>query len=178
MLIGRLLAKRSRNHNRSIPIEGYIRDQSIAPVRYMKYGTAHMNYNGCEVIATYNALISLDTPMPLAEIAEAYSKSGLWFFGIFGTWPAAIPRFFRRRGYRVTMYSKHRFREADDPTLIYTYWNPRFRGIHTVELHKTPKGYTVLNLRPLMGRYFPTPAAAIRMIKTPLPLRLTGLRHP
>ena len=143
----------------------------------MRYGAARMRYNGCEIIAVCNALRTLGAPMPLWETAECFSRTlGLWLFGIFGTRPHAIPSFFRGRGFRVTVYKKRAYEDAAKETvLIYSYWNPRFRGIHTVELHKTEGGYEVLNYRPLARRKFPTPAALCGAIPASGAILLIGI---
>ena len=59
---------------------------------------------------------------------------------------------------------------------VYTYWNPRFYGIHTVELHGTDRGFTVCNYVPLWGKYFPTATELLAHIPSPLPIRLTAIK--
>ena len=177
MLLGRLLAKRNREKNRSIPVAGYIADQRLYPAKALAFGLAHMDYNGCEVIAAYHALLSLGHPMELWETAEAFSGSGLWLFGIFGTHPHAIRRFFLRRGFSVRKYPKRRYADAaQENVLIYSYWNPRFFGIHTVELHRGEDGYyRVMNYTPLRKARFLTPEALIRAIPAAWSICLFGI---
>ena len=177
-LIGMLLAKKNRQENRTLFIpDGYISDQRRAPVCRMRYGVARMGFNGCEVLAAYHALYSLGCKLPLWQVAEDFSRRGLWLFGIFGTLPRAIPAFFRRRGFTVTRYSP---RHPDDgiaqSVLIYSYWNPHFRGIHTVEFHKTPRGYVVVNYAPLMGMVFPSPGVLCDAIPAARRIQLIGIR--
>ena len=47
-----------------------------------------MDYNGCEVIAVYNAAVLLGTDRTLSQIAYDFQQNdAMWFFGIFGSKP-------------------------------------------------------------------------------------------
>ena len=70
-MLGRYFAKKNRAYNETIPVGGYIRSQRDEPVCRMRYGCRTMDYNGCEVIACYHALLSLGRPAALAETAVA-----------------------------------------------------------------------------------------------------------
>lgn len=181
----RRLARKNREQNdRFPPVSGYVRTQRSAPVRALSYGCAHMDYNGCEVIAAYHALLSLGRPQSLQQTAEelcCFPRS-LWLFGVFGTRPGALPRYFEKRGFSVFRVPRRAFRRGtfrlpggDIPVYIYSYWNPRFRGIHTVELHRTPCGWVVYNYMPLYGRCFPSPENLLSAIPTACPVCLTGI---
>ena len=179
--LSRLFARKNREKNdRFPPVTGYIRTQRAEPVRALSYGCAHMDYNGCEVIAAYHALLSLGTPQSLQQTAFEFCRlpRSLWLFGVFGTYPGALPRYFEARDFCVVRVPRRKIRTpacSGVSVYLYTYWNPRFRGIHTVELHRTARGWTVWNYLPLYGRFFPSPDALLAAIPTPRPIRLTGV---
>ena len=62
-----------------------------------------------------------------------------------------------------------------EQVVLYAYWNPRFHGIHTVELHRTQNGYIVTNLGYLRGRYFSSMGDALRAIRTPMAILCLGI---
>ena len=182
----RRLARKNREKNDRFPpvSGGYIRTQRGAPVRALTYGCAHMDYNGCEVIAAYHALLSLGRPQSLQQTAEEFCllPRSLWLFGVFGTRPGALPRYFEKRGFSVLRIPRRAFARGtfrlpagDIPVYIYSYWNPRFRGIHTVELHRTLSGWVVYNYLPLYGRCFPSPEKLLSAIPAACPICLTGI---
>lgn len=174
-MLGCYFAQRNRAHNEEFRIDGYIRSQNDAPVRYMKYGCKTMDYNGCEVIACYHALLSLGIRASFSEITEVCSELGLWLFGLWGTRPRALIRFCRRYNLNFRRYRKRNFDTITEDVVLYAYWNPRFHGIHTVELHRTQNGYIVTNLGYLRGRYFPTMETALNAIRTPMMILCLGI---
>ncbi len=173
-MFGRYYAEKNRAYNSTFSVSGYIRSQRDAPVCRMRYGCRTMDYNGCEVIACYHALLSLGMKVTFAEIAYICSELGLWLFGLWGTRPRALYRFCRRWGLQYRRYRKKDFDAVAENVVLYAYWNPRFRGIHTVELHRGEHGYCVTNLGYLHGRYFPTMADCLRAIRTPMPILCLG----
>ena len=174
-MLGRYFARRNRIHNENFSINGYIRSQCDEPVRSMRYGCRTMDYNGCEVIACYHALLSLGIGASFPAVTAVCSELGLWLFGLWGTRPRALYRFCRRYGISYRRYGKRDFDAVTEDVVLYAYWNPRFHGIHTVELHRTEHGYTVTNLAYLRGRYFPTMGAALHAIRTPMPILCLGI---
>ena len=174
-MLGCYFARRNYAHNEAFRIDGYIRSQNDEPVRRMKYGCKTMDYNGCEVIACYHALLSLGMTVSFAEVADVCSRIGLWLFGLWGTRPRALIPFCRRYGMAYRRYRKRDFDAVTEDVVLYAYWNPRFHGIHTVELHRTQNGYIVTNLGYLRGRYFPTIGDALHAIRTPLPILCLGI---
>ena len=173
-MLGRYYAEKNRAYNEMFRITGYIRSQRDEPVRRMRYGCKTMDYNGCEVIACYHALLSLGRDISFAEIADACSRLGLWLGGLWGTRPRALYRFCRQYGISYRRYRRQDFAAITEDVVLYAYWNPRFHGIHTVELHKTERGYCVTNLGYLHGRCFPTMGDALRAIRTPMPILCLG----
>ena len=175
MLIGRYFAKKNAAHNRNIEIRGYIRSQRDEPAASMKYGCSTVAKCGCEAIACYHALLSLGRERPLCKVMEVTSACGLLLFGLWGTDPHALPRICKRLGLRYRRYRRRHFSEISENVVLYAYWNPRFRGIHTVELHRTPLGVVVTNLGALRYRTFPTMEEALSAIDTPRTILCLGI---
>ena len=174
-MFGRYFARRNRTHNEGFRIDGYIRSQNDEPVRHMRYGCKTMDYNGCEVIACYHALLSLGITASFSEVTAVCSEIGLWLFGLWGTRPRALIPFCRRYGIAYRRYRKRDFDTVTENVVLYAYWNPRFHGIHTVELHRTQSGYIVTNLGYLRGRYFSSMGDALRAIRTPMAILCLGI---
>ena len=61
--------------------------------------------NSCEVMATYNALLTLGRPEPFPDVLKEYAEDGICFHGIFGTDLKAVKMFFEKRGFNVTEYA-------------------------------------------------------------------------
>ena len=152
--------------------QGHIQGQELAPVAALPYGRYTMAYNGCEVIATYNALLTLGVPLPLGEVAAWYERRGLFLGGLWGTHVLAIPRFFREHGLRAdTLFaSTVRERGAYDTAFagagaaVFSFWNSSRRlrnGVHTVALSHCPGGMAIHNLQ---GRD-PAPCTAFHSIQ-------------
>ena len=173
-MFGRYFAKKNRTYNDSFRIRGYIRSQRDEPVCRMRYGCRTMDYNGGEVIACYHALLSLGMEVSFSDAADTCSRIGLWLGGLWGTRPRALYRFCRQYGIAYRRYRRQEFAAITEDVVLYAYWNPRFHGIHTVELHKTERGYCVTNLGYLHGRCFPTMGACVEAIRTPWPILCLG----
>lgn len=174
-MFGRYFARRNRTHNEGFRIDGYIRSQNDEPVRHMRYGWKTMDYNGCEVIACYHALLSLGITASFSDVTAVCSEIGLWLFGLWGTRPRALIPFCSRYGIAYRRYRKRDFDTVTENVVLYAYWNPRFHGIHTVELHRTQSGYIVTNLGYLRGRYFFSMGDALRAIRTPMAILCLGI---
>lgn len=133
--------------------DGYIEIQG--KLKNLKYGKCDMAYSGCEVLATYNALVALhmDAQNPsdtfrdfgtpsLPEIIREYERDGMVLGGYFGTAPRAIGDYFSRHGYKVSISSREeefeQISRAFD-VLIYTFYNHRGdirKQIHTICISK------------------------------------------
>ena len=178
-MLGRYFADRNRAYNDTFTIDGYIRSQCEEPVCRMRYGCKTMDYNGCEVIACYHALLSLGMPAAFSEIADTCSRIGLWLGGLWGTRPRALYRFCRKYGLAYRRYRRRDYKTATEDVVLYVYWNPRFHGIHTVELHRCAHGYVVTNLGYLRGAVFETMGDVLHAIRTPMPILCLGIaRNP
>ena len=53
-------------------LKGRVGAQRLAPVAALPYGKFTMDYNGCEVIAAHNALLTLGIAEPLGEAAAYF----------------------------------------------------------------------------------------------------------
>ena len=99
------IAKSNYEYNSTIDLSKYdgkyINDQNTGPVSQLKFGNRQMYYNGCEIIATYNAMRTLGKPEDIRDIAYEYEKDGKMLGGEFGTNPYAAQRYFERKGYKV-----------------------------------------------------------------------------
>ena len=130
------------------PVNG----QRRAPVAALPYGRYTMGYNGCEILAAYNALLTLGEPEPLSEVSSWFERRGLFLGGLWGTHVLAIPEFFGARGFSVEVLYKD-FDEAFStvPAAVFAFWNDARRlrsGLHTVALAHAGGGcLAVYNLR-------------------------------
>lgn len=152
----RKLTARRRERNRAAvaaytgasPVNG----QRRAPVAALPYGRCTMDYNGCEVLAAYNALLLLGEAPPLSEVSFWFERRGLFLGGLWGTHVLAVPEFLNTRGFSVEVFYKD-FDEAFSrvPAAVFAFWNDAKRlrsGLHTVALaHAGSGGLAVYNLR-------------------------------
>ena len=140
----------------SAPING----QGIGPVSEYPFGKYKMCYNGCAVIAAYNALCILDSPADIGETADYFERRGIILGGAFGVHPLALNRFLCCRGHSVkTVFAGHRKNQDrldralnDAGAAVFTFWNstaPRHKGewegAHTVAVKRENGGVTVYN---------------------------------
>lgn len=132
----------------------YIENQS--EWKALAFGAVSMDYAGCEIIATYNALLSLGEEMAEKEMAgliSAYEREGAVLHGRWGVAPAALYHYFQNQGYHVGMTTSLEIDEMNavgekyDTTIISSF-NNRDKvtgGIHTVNISKDEKGYRCHN---------------------------------
>lgn len=145
-----MLIKGSRRYNlrhnteRAAPPETgkMINGQALGEVSELRYGICHMSFNGCEVIAVHNALVYLETPKPIAEIAF-YMERFKVLLGFFGCSPFKLGRALKHFG-AESIKAKN---PGDAKAFIITFWTgkPFLSSIHTVFCIRTDKGITVYN---------------------------------
>ena len=137
---------------------GPINGQGLGPLAALPYGAWNMGNNGCEVIAVYNALITLGRSTPLPVIAAALEKNSLLFNGFGGTNLPAVAAYMRARGVEVTVL-RRRDRARFDAALnaadcaILSFWTGRtlrrrsgeWNTLHTVSLRRAGAGIEVSN---------------------------------
>ncbi|MBO4899699.1 MAG: hypothetical protein J5509_05370 [Lachnospiraceae bacterium] len=115
------------------------------------YGRSDMAYAGCEIIAVYNALISLGRRTDLQELIRDFEQDGMVLSGRFGTAPLAIRDHLTKKGLNVrTSLKPEEFDEiaACSDVSILTLYNDRrsiFQKIHTICITHSPGGYTAHN---------------------------------
>ena len=88
------LKYRNLRHNRSISLcsEGFLCGQRVGILPEFRYGLCSMAFNGCEVIAVYNALLYLGKPALLCDISFFMEKYKM-LFGLFGCNPYALIKY-------------------------------------------------------------------------------------
>ncbi len=110
-----------------------------------------MSYGGCEIIAVYNALLSLGKELTGTELAELISRfecRGAVWGGLWGVTPQSVKPYFQKQGYEVkkTWSRKekniNRLGEESHTLIVTSYNNGRdvFEGIHTVNISKDEAG--------------------------------------
>lgn len=131
---------------------GFVEDQNS--YTDMAYGDATMQYSGCEIFATYNAIYSITgkPAMSLAKMISEYEKDGMVLSGKFGTAPKAIKDFLDKHGFKTEMTTD----EADFDglgkkfqSLILTMYNDRddiSKEVHTVNISKEDGKYIAHNV--------------------------------
>lgn len=139
-------------HNSEIDMseyKEYINGQDLGSVAEFKFGNTTMDENGCEIIATYNALVTLGAKEDLCKIAAHYESDGQMLNGTWGTNPYAVERYFKQRGYEVSRVEgdnilNNKIPDAD--AYIFSFWNSdKVSGaLHTVAVRKTEIGKYVL----------------------------------
>ena len=135
----------------------YINGQGRGEVSRLPFGKFTMDYNGCEVIACYNALRVLGCERPLSEVAAYFERRGIFLAGRWGTHAAELPRYFERLGLHPhTLYAssvrdpaEYDAAFAGAKTAVFSFWNDAKRlrsGVHTVALAHSPAGLVIFNL--------------------------------
>ena len=110
-----------------------------------------MSYGGCEIIAVYNALLSLGKALSgseLAELISRFERRGAVYGGLMGVAPQSVKPYFKKLGYEVkkTWSRKekviNRMGEESNTLIVTSYNNGKdvFEGIHTVNISKDEKG--------------------------------------
>ena len=119
-----------------------INGQGLGLVSEMRYGICHMSFNGCEVIAVHNALVSLGKPQRLSDIAF-YMERFRVLMGFFGCNAYCLGRALKHFGADC----KRSRSIGDAESFIFTYWTktPFLSSIHTVFCVRTDKGIAVYN---------------------------------
>lgn len=130
-------AKKNKEHNRKFQIKGLIYSQHTPTISAMRFGVKPMSYNGCGLIAVYNALILLKQPDTLQNIADYYEKRGRWIMGLWGIRPDRITGFLKAKGFLVESCN---YLEAKSGVYIMLVWNKKGGGLHYMAARKFPSG--------------------------------------
>ena len=131
---------------------GFIEDQN--KWTDTAYGESTMQYSGCEIFATFNAIWSMlgKSIMSLPEMISEYEKDGMVLSGKFGTSPKAISDFLEKHGFKTELTTDEK--EFDEvgkrsESLILTMYNDKndiSQEVHTVNISKKDKKYTAHNV--------------------------------
>lgn len=137
----------NKRHNRAAEFDELLLNQREAPVRGLRYGFFRSGYNGCGWIAAYNACRILGEDVKPAEIISDFERYGAILFGLFGTVPAALTHFFRKRGHRaVSTGKRERFDELAKDAKVCILWYWHRRGAHFIALQPGEHGYLGYNV--------------------------------
>ena len=110
-----------------------IENQVTEEFKKKKYGLFPMSFNGCEVIAVFNALELAGFGPDLDRLISLFKSLHLMlWWGLWGSNVFALGRVFEKLGIPVRRVKLHEF--SDDGIYIVSFWNrwAPFHGIHTV----------------------------------------------
>ena len=158
-----MLEKQNYNHNLQFePGNGYINGQGAGEVAKMKYGFYHMAWNGCEMIALYNAAHALGKHESLADIClEMYPKSSV-ACGFFGSNPLLLDRYFKNHGIAFEKtYDYNAFFNAlkEHRCGVLSFWNHRrvFGSLHTVMVQWDKEKQQIVEYNKFNSKTVPVP---------------------
>lgn len=126
------------HHNKTIlpRFEGILCGQNDPNVATLLYGALNQPVEkvGCAAVAVYNAMRLVGRQTDFCGILAQFESLRMpWLFGLFGTKPLSLRRFFRRNLIPVrNYYSLKKYQNAltDGCVGIICAWNKGFRGIH------------------------------------------------
>ncbi len=132
--------------------KGFIEDQN--KWTDTTYGESTMQYSGCEIFATFNAIWSIlgKSIMSLPEMISEYEKDGMVLSGKFGTSPKAISDFLEKHNFKTELCTDEKdFDEVGkrSESLILTMYNDRddiSQEVHTINISKKDKKYIAHNV--------------------------------
>jgi hypothetical protein len=148
------IAQKNYQYNKNVDLSsykgGYINDQNNGQVSKLKLGSRTMDYNGCEVIAAYNSMLTLGDKRDIRDIAYHFENDGQMLGGEFGTNPYAIKRYFTQNGYKVKTLEGENITDKKIPdadSYILSFWNDKDiqNALHTVSMRKSKDGYELFN---------------------------------
>ncbi len=154
-------SKKNRDANESVLLKNTTSGRAcFVPNTYIEnqsqwdrvhFGNYKISYSGCEIIAVYNALLSLDKKLAAREMVDLiclFERNGSVLSGKWGISPKAAYAFFKKLGYRVIASddvveeSINILGEQSD-TIIVTAYNDCYdilKGLHTVNISKDGDG--------------------------------------
>ena len=144
--------KNYENHKKMIEKnKGFIEDQNS--YKDMYYGKKTMDYNGCGVIAAFNAMYDLtgEHIFSLPLMIEYFEEDGIVMMGIFGTSPNSIKNFFAKQGFdTISSTKEEEFNKIGDnyESFILTFYNNGldiFSQVHIANISKTNGKFSIHN---------------------------------
>ena len=132
--------------------KGYVEDQNNW--KDLAYGESTMQYSGCEIFATFNAIYNITGKhtIPLHKMITQYESDGMVLSGKFGTAPKAIVDFLNKNGFKAEMTTEESEFDAmgkKSGSLILTMYNDKediSKEVHTVNISKENGKYTAHNV--------------------------------
>ena len=146
-----MIEKLNFKHNSEIELpDDFINGQGVGPVSEMKYGICTMAWNGCEMIAIYNAMRKLGKKVELRDVAREMYPISQVALGFFGSNVYVLGRYFKKRGipYTSTLSYNNFFNQLKEHKCgICSFWNRRvlFGSLHTVMVEFKDGEYVVYN---------------------------------
>lgn len=133
-----MLEKKNYFHNILVDLPNdYLNGQDAGELSKLNYGLYSVGWNGCEMIAVYNAAFDLGVPTSLPRVCfELYPKTSI-AWGFFGSNVYMLGDYFKARGIpfeRTNDYNRF-FNELPSCKCgILSFWNHRriFSSLHTV----------------------------------------------
>lgn len=128
----------------------YIENQALWTT--VKYGNGStMDYTGCGIIASYNAMSALGenvSEQTMVDLISRYEQDGAVLYGMFGTSPYQIEKCFEEKGYDVISTRSKEEAVVNDigdnsDTVIATVYNNQdnvMDQLHTVSITKDSNG--------------------------------------
>ena len=148
----RTIAYSNYNYNRHYDkFKSYISGQGVGTISRLKFGFFRMYYNGCEVIAIYNALWLRNRRIPISEIAFEMEVNGAsTLFGVFGSNPYFIG--FYLNAYKVkfnmelSVAKLYKYKKENGVYII-SFWTGKMflSPIHTVAVQYRRGKFVVYN---------------------------------
>ena len=123
----------------------YIYDQNIGYISNLIYGGFPISYNGCELIAVYNALKYLGKFMLFYKVIY-YAEINDWYLfpvvptGVFGSTPRKAKKLFDEKNLKYTIYQNYKSKDfekniKDGKICIATYSNKSSKLMYNLSIH-------------------------------------------
>ena len=141
-----------KNHLKEIEKNnGFIENQDAYTDLY--YGNKTLDFCGCEIIATYNAIYDLTKKHDInfAEMIDSFEKDGIVLSGYFGTAPRAIEDYLNKIGFKTkSSMKKEEYDEIGNEcdSLILTVFNDInniMNMVHTFNITKKEGKFYIHN---------------------------------
>lgn len=126
-----------------------ILDQTTGEIKSRKYGLFPMSYNGCEVIAVYNALELLNKACEIKELIKKFYKAHLCLWlGLWGSKVYKLDRVIKKYPVSCVKVSLQYVLSAGSGVYVISFWNKGapWHGIHTVACEVREGLFTTYNL--------------------------------
>ena len=129
----------------------FIYNQYDIPKDKWRYGLRSSAATGCGWIATYNALLLLGKYVKPEALIRSYEQQVPLVNGNLGTVLFGPGLWFRKRGYRVKMYTHRedfdRAAEEADVCILFYRWLKKYQyGAHFIAVRQDETGFTGYNV--------------------------------